>query len=306
MSNYVLKWLFIIRNKLIIKNILDLIEYILVHLVGVISYKSKIFGFFQVFSNGKLISKLRLKKSRALNNSRDEIINAINQKSFKYLGKIDDEKVEKSKNYFLNVEKIFDSHIPRAKKNNHNNLKDFLKKKESNYASYDIATSINCPELDEICKKFKFREIAQKYLNTQNVYVYSINTMLSKKTDNQHGVTKLHRDFDSSNSIVFFIYWTPVSKNDGATSVLPGSHLLSHNKNFHKNFSDFQKLDYLEGPKGSIFALDTWAYHRGNPEILRNRLVTWIRYTAVPAKTYYLDENFLFKKDLNRFNESLI
>ena len=186
MFNYILKWLFIIRNKLIIKNILDLIEFILSYLVEVINYKSKIFGFFQVFSNGKLISKLRLKKSLDLNKSNDEIVSAINKKSFKYLGKIEADKVQKSKNYFLNVNKIFDSHIPRAKKNNHIYLKDFLSKKDSNYASYDIATSINCPDLDKICKNFKFREIAQKYLNTDEVYIYSINVANLCGTSQRH------------------------------------------------------------------------------------------------------------------------
>ena len=37
--------------------------------------------------------------------------------------------------------------------------------------------------------------------------------MLTKKTKNLHGVTKLHRDYDSSNSLVFILI--KVDKNNG-------------------------------------------------------------------------------------------
>ena len=60
---------------------------------------------------------------------------------------------------------------------------------------------------------------------------------------------------------------------------------------------------HLEGKGGSVFALDTWALHAGNPNITSPRLVTWIRFSSMPAKTYYLNRNYLFKKNLDEIND---
>ncbi len=305
MRENIIKNLLNLRDKLLLKNIFNLIEFIMCNLSRFVNYENKIFSKFQVFSNGKLISRLRIEKSKKLNFKNDKILNELNLKSFSYLGKIPKNDLDQAKKYFFEQNKIYNSHIPNVKENNQILMKDFLVNDNSNYGSYDIQTSLQCPNLENISKDFKFKEISEKYLNSKKIKIYSINTMLSKKTKNLHGVTKLHRDFDSSNSLVFFIYWTKVDRNNGATSLIPGSHLFDHDKNFHKNFSDFQKLEYLEGEEGSIFCLDTWAYHRGNPNIIKPRLVTWIRFTAVPAKTYYLDENYIFKNDLKKFNSKI-
>ena len=305
MRENILKNLLNLRNKLLIKNFFNLIELIMCNLCRLLNYENKIFSNFQVFSNGKLISRLRIEKSKKLNFENDKTLNELNLKSFSYLGRIEINDVNQAKRYFFNQEKIYNSHIPNLKKNNQILMKDFLVRNDSNYGSFDIQTSLKCPNLENISKDFKFKEISEKYLNSKKIKIYSINTMLTKKTKNLHDVTKLHRDFDSSNSLVFFIYWTKVDKNNGATSLIPGSHLYDHNKNFHKNFSDTHKLEYLEGVEGSIFCLDTWAYHRGNPNIINPRLVTWIRFTAVPAKTYYIDENYIFKNDLKNFNSKI-
>ena len=60
---------------------------------------------------------------------------------------------------------------------------------------------------------------------------------------------------------------------------------------------------HLEGKGGSVFALDTWALHAGNPNITSPRLVTWIRFSSMPAQTYYLNRNYLFKKNLDEIND---
>ena len=51
-------------------------------------------------------------------------------------------------------------------------------------------------------------------------------------------------------------------------------------------------LKYIEDKAGSVFAIDTWALHAGNTNIISPRLVTWIRFSSMPAKTYYRDNNY--------------
>ena len=78
--------------------------------------------------------------------------------------------------------------------------------------------------------------------------------------------------------------WTDVSKNNGATRILPGNHLFEHDKKVQTHISE-SIVQYLEGNSGSVFAVDTWALHAGNPIITSPRLVTWIRFSSMPAKS---------------------
>ena len=71
-----------------------------------------------------------------------------------------------------------------------------------------------------ICKKYKFKEIAEEYLISKKAYVFSINTMLTKSSNSKHDVFNLHRDADSINSVTFFIYWTTTNQNNGSTSLI--------------------------------------------------------------------------------------
>jgi len=102
--------------------------------------------------------------------------------------------------------------------------------------------------------------------------------------------------------VTFFIYWTNTSKLNGATRILPGSHLLLYDKML-ASYVNEPLLDHLEDKAGSVFAIDTWALHAGNPNITSPRLVTWIRFSSMPAQTYYVSRNYLFKDKLNEINQ---
>ena len=44
--------------------------------------------------------------------------------------------------------------------------------------------------------------------------------------------------------------------------------------------------------------------HAGNSNITSPRLVTWIRFSSMPVPTYYLNRNYLFKKNLDEVNDA--
>ena len=46
-----------------------------------------------------------------------------------------------------------------------------------------------------------------------------------------------------------------------------------------------------------------WFFLSGNPNITSPRLVTWIRFSSMPAQSYYLDRSYLFKDSLNEINK---
>ena len=82
MRENILKNLLNLRNKLLIKNIFNLIELVMCNLSKFFNYENKIFSNFQVFSNGKLISRLRIEKSKKLNFENDKTLNELNLKIF--------------------------------------------------------------------------------------------------------------------------------------------------------------------------------------------------------------------------------
>ena len=236
----------------------------------------------------------------------DKIINEIDRNSFALIDKVDDELVEKGKKYFLNQKYLFNSHVVRTSETvSKIETSKFLNDEKCNYGSFNIDTTINCPVLKEIIKKSKLIEIAKRYLLSENIFINSINTMLSKPSKIKHGVLKLHRDHDSMNSITFFLYWTDTSFKNGSTALLPGSHIYKHDKRFSKFYTDNLSLKYLEGDQGTVFAVDTWAWHKGNESIETPRLVTWMRLSSVPSQVYFKDKNYINKEKLKNFYMNL-
>tara|TARA_Y100000817_G_scaffold196710_1_gene153921 strand:- start:54 stop:977 length:924 start_codon:yes stop_codon:yes gene_type:complete len=295
------------RKSFIIKEIFDFLEFVFCKIERFCSLENKTVGFFQIFTTGKLISAYRRKKYIILKKkSNSKIVNELNINSCSYLGKLDKEELEAGRNYFLNQKTIYNSHVPFFFKKGERGSKiettEFLKNESSSYGSFDIRTSAECPNLKKICKKYKFKEIAEEYLITKKTDVFSINTMLTKSSNSNHDVFNLHRDIESVNSVAFFIYWTTTNEHNGSTSLIPGSHIYNFDKKFGKMYSPNFCLKHLEGEEGSIYALDAWAYHRGNNKLTNPRLATWIRYSSVPSRIYYLDRNYLFKKELSDFN----
>ena len=295
------------RKSILFKQIFDLFEYIFCKIERFCSLENKIVGFFQLFTDGKLISAYRRKKFLILKkNNNSKIVNELNLNSFSYIGKLEKDDLEIGKNFFLNQKTIYNSHVPFFFKDGDKiskiSISEFLKNEKSTYGSFDIGTSVKCPNLQKISKKYKFKEIAEEYLISKKTDIISINTMLTKSSNSDHDVFNLHRDIDSVNSVAFFIYWTATNENDGSTSLIPGSHIYNFDRKFGKIYSPNFCLKHIEGEEGSIYALDAWAYHKGNDKLKNPRLATWVRYSSFPSRIYYMDKNYLFKKELNNFN----
>ena len=272
---------------------------------------SKFFGYFQFFCGAKIASLYRRRKHEILtekldlNLEIDKKVNELTNKSYVKLFDLNSLEVKNTVEYFYK-QKIHTSHVPTdvAFHNKLISVGEFLNTEDPNYnyGSFDIRTSLNSNAVKKICSMEKIWSIARKYLNSDEVKIYSINTMLTKKSKIKNYVVNLHVDFDCANMLTFFVYWTDVSEINGATRVLPGSHLFLHDRRLAGYVSE-PLTKCLEDKGGSVFALDTWALHAGNPNITSPRLVTWIRFSSMPTPTYYLNRNYLFKKNLDEIND---
>ena len=269
---------------------------------------ASIFSVFQLFSEGKLYTfhRRRLYDSIVntldLNSKIDSKVYSIATKSYVKLFDLNSAEVKRTIEYFYK-QKIYNSHIPinESFPNKLITIEDFLNTDDYNYGSFDIETSLNSEVIRKICFTESIWQIAKKYLNSNNVKIYSVNTMLTKQSKKKNYVVSMHKDYDSAGSLVFFVYWTDVSKINGATKILTGDHLFLPDKR-GTGYIGEPLVDYLEGKGGSVFALDAWASHAGNPNITSPRLVSWIRFSSMPAKGYYLDNNYLFKNKLEEVN----
>ncbi len=270
---------------------------------------SKFFSFIQLFCNSKISALYRRRKHEILteildlNSEIDSKIYELTNKSYVKLFDVNPLEVKSAVEYFYNQkiytsQQQFNDDFP----NKIISVEEFLKTKEYNYGSFDIQTSLNSSVVKKICSTELIWNIAKKYLHSNKLKIYQINTMLSKQSKIENYVTNLHYDFDCASNVTFVIYWTDVSKLNGATRILPGSHLFLHDIKLASYVSE-SLLKYLEGKAGEIYALDTWALHAGNPNITSPRLVTWIRFSSMPAKSYYIDRGYLFKDNLNEVNQ---
>ncbi len=311
MINKFLKALIILSRYKILKYIIIAIEKVACRFISFNkqSLYSNFLSVFQLFSSGQIYSDFRRKKfffykKTKVNHLLEKTIDEIHNQSYSFLGKISENDIKTGLNFFLSQNQIYNSHVPLGTEGGEKiPLDKFLNNENCNYGSFDIQTSLRLPKISEIIKNFNMREIAEKYLLTKNLEIYSVNTMLTKKSNTTSGVCNLHRDLDSMSSITFFIYWTNVTRDNGSTLIYPGSHLFNQDKLFSNYASHSLNLKHIEGEEGSIFAVDTWAWHSGNKNIETNRLVTWVRFTACPANTYFTDENYKFKDDLNKINK---
>jgi len=269
----------------------------------------KFFSYLQLFLGSKIHALYRrkrhetLSKTLNLNSKIDNKVYELTNKSYVKLFNMDPTEAKHAVEYFYK-QKIYTSHIPNdaAFPSKLIDIQTFLNTEEYSYGSFDVQTSLNSSVVKKLCSMELIWNIAKKYLGTNKVKIYSINTMLSKKSKKEYYVNNLHVDFDCANMVTFFIYWTNTSKLNGATRILPGSHLLLYDRGL-ASYVNESLLTHLEDKAGSVFAIDTWALHAGNLNITSPRLVTWIRFSSMPAQTYYMSRNYLFKDKLNEINQ---
>jgi Phytanoyl-CoA dioxygenase (PhyH) len=151
---------------------------------------------------------------------------------------------------------------------------DFTTQKRATerYFCYSSKTSLACSQVRDVVNNPLLREVAAAYLGF-TPKLYSVNTIATINGSADHYVMRMHRDYDAFASMTFFIYWTDVAADNGATIYIPHSHL----------FSKVPKVKvFLTGEAGQIFGLDTFGLHAGNKSVAGFRLATWCRFGSTP------------------------
>jgi len=210
--------------------------------------------------------------------------------------------VEYVNSYFNNTKYFYDSHTPLVK-----NRKTLGEKPTGAYASYDFNTQLNCTPILKACLNQQILSIAQNYLGTVPL-LFSLNTFKTFPDQEAEAFThSFHRDLDNLLWVVFFVYWTKTSENDGGFQQIKFTHSISKNFKYdntkYESPQDFifntipgynkdeEYLDFFDkndiassyGDPGTVTACDTFGLHRGMP-VKTPRLVTWLRYGPISSR----------------------
>lgn len=107
---------------------------------------------------------------------------------------------------------------------------------------------------------------------------------------------EFHFDMDRPKFLKFFFYLTDVDDNNGPHCFIEGSHkLLPLSLRRDGRFSDNKILKYygaeklrrLKGPKGTILAVDTRGFHKGEPLIAGSRIIFQLEFSNSLFGMYY-------------------
>ena len=178
----------------------------------------------------------------------------------------------------LTNKKYYNSQVPLQSSGKQFEFKGVeLEKKDYKKKSYFCFTPDQFMD-HQVLKKLSNSEAINKIINAYLGFksnIYSAITWFNKKSDENHHVETLHRDYDDFKFLVLFIYWTDVDKLNGATKFIPSSHLTDQ---INKSVKEV----YLEGKQGTIFLADTSALHSGTKIISENhRIISWLRYGSL-------------------------
>ena len=152
---------------------------------------SKFFIYCQLFYGNKISALYRRRKHEILvekldlNSEIDSKVYELTNKSYVKLFNLSSQEVKNSVEYFYK-QKIYTSHVPKDStyQNKLISVDEFLNKEDPTYniASFDINTSLNSDVVKKLCSTEQIWKIARKYLNTEEINIFSINTMLTKNS----------------------------------------------------------------------------------------------------------------------------
>ena len=183
------------------------------------------------------------------------------------------------------------------------------------YKAYNYSTQLNNPTLLKICLNPKILKIAELYLGCVPV-LDSINTFITLppslyETEEFAHTHEFHRDTNNLKQIVFFVYWTNTTSDNGAFEYIKYTHRPSNylreclkkktsdfygdcEKFIMKTIPGFGKCKLYEdlfqndivrtfGSDCKIVACDPIGLHRGTP-VISPRIVTWVRFGVTTSR----------------------
>lgn len=162
----------------------------------------------------------------------------------------------------------------------------------ANALRYDFAENdiLGNPTACRIALDGTLAEIAQAYFGSRPRYDFTAMWWTTRHgpRDLSKAAQMFHYDMDRPFFLKFFFYLTDVSPANGPHVFVPGSHLRKpRHLRAPRRFSDTEVeqaygpggILTICGPRGTVFAVDTSAFHKGLPVVEGDRLALQVEFT---------------------------
>ncbi|HEY0524102.1 MAG TPA: phytanoyl-CoA dioxygenase family protein [Stellaceae bacterium] len=156
-------------------------------------------------------------------------------------------------------------------------------------AAYPLDTVLTCPHVLELVNHPAALRLAAGYLGCAPT-VSSIGIRWSLPSAGDGDATqRFHRDPDDWRFLKLFVYLTDVDEESGPHMYVAGSHRSAARLRARAFRSEEIEHRYgrnairtVTGPRGTVFAADTYGIHRGAPPRSRPRLILQVQYSLLP------------------------
>lgn len=141
-------------------------------------------------------------------------------------------------------------------------------KNKNAYFCFTSEVFKNFKPIKKLLNNTSFTQFINTHLNF-DASIYACHTWYNPKTSENHYVHRSHRDYDDFKFVGLIIYWNKISRKNGATTYIKGS---------HKAKSKTESKSYLEGESGEAFLVDLSGLHSGTQVSGDFRYTTFIRF----------------------------
>ena len=286
----------------------------------------------KIFNRIKSISTLKFYYQRSIKNYRkreeisDKIAKKIGKSNFKGVSIIKNNDItnELSTKGFINFGNILSENeinILKEKLNKFNcfdpfrpNLGSFSIKNippEVHVANYKRSDLAKVPEIIKIANDPKILNLVQDFLGATPT-ISNINCWWSTSSNNSAEQAQFfHRDVDDYRFCKVFVYLTGVNIENGPHVFVENS-ISSNSLTNIRRYQDFEiedefgkeSIKYFTAPKGSMFLVNTYGFHKGLLPNKGNRLLLQIQYSLNPIGIEKYEpvqtNNHNFNKYVNR------
>ena len=216
--------------------------------------------------------------------SRDSYSNTLNEKGYVDFGKVLNDFQIKSLKDQLNQYQCFDPFRP-----NHGRFLIDDVPSDVHVANYKREDLIAIPEILSLANDPKILNIAQEFLGATPT-ISNINcwwSMAGKERPEQ--AQSFHRDVDDYRFCKLFVYLTNVKMEEGPHVYVEGSQ-ASNTLTKIRRYSDSEiesefgkeNVKYFIAPRGSMFMVNTYGFHKGFLPKNNNRLLLQVQYSLNP------------------------
>lgn len=213
-----------------------------------------------------------------------EAIKELNETGYYEFPDLLSDKIIQKLNQSVETFKLVDPHNSSFGLFSKNNIPQ-----ETHVANYIREDLVTISIIEDLVNDSEILQIVQEFLGAKPT-ISNINmwwSLIGK--DKAKDAQLFHRDVDDLKFCKLFIYLTDVGPNDGPHTYVKHT---SSNPKYTKirRYSDEEIYDafgkenvvYFTRPKGSVFIVDTYGFHKGVLPIDNNRLILQVQYSLLP------------------------